>query len=452
MRIVELQVENVKRIVAVEIKPVGNVIEIRGKNGAGKTSVLDAIAMLLGGEKLCPPKPIRDGQNRASATANLGELRATRIWTKKGSYLSIADLDGTKKRAPQAILDKLVGDLTFDPLEFSRKTADQQRATLIQMTGIQEFLDKLAEAAETVGANRREWKGEVKRLQGAVDTAPDVPEDTPPNTVNVAELTNELADAERTNRKNETDRSTLRSALEKRQRQWDALDENTVSLNGLKDRVKELGELIVTQTQEYEAAIVETDALGKCVNALQEVDTWAIRDRINSAADVNQCIAERKQVAKWADELKHATGQVTGHTTEIERLRAERVTCIAGASYPIDGLAVTEDGVTFQGIPFSQCASSEQLRVSTAIAMSLNPKLRVLLVRDGSLLDDEHLKALYELVEANDYQLWIERVGEDGDASVTIEEGQVKDFGIVDLDGTDDPDVEAPPDRPCGEE
>ena len=52
MQIVELRAENVKRLSAVTIRPTGPVVEITGKNEAGKSSVLDSIWMALGGAEV----------------------------------------------------------------------------------------------------------------------------------------------------------------------------------------------------------------------------------------------------------------------------------------------------------------------------------------------------------------------------------------------------------------
>ena len=60
MKINLLKAENIKRLVAVEIQANGEpVVVIRGRNGAGKSSVLDSIAFALGGKNLQPAEPIR---------------------------------------------------------------------------------------------------------------------------------------------------------------------------------------------------------------------------------------------------------------------------------------------------------------------------------------------------------------------------------------------------------
>ncbi len=61
MKIVELKVENFKRVIAVEITPYGNTILIKGKNGQGKSSILDAIMAAICGSKAIPPRPLREG-------------------------------------------------------------------------------------------------------------------------------------------------------------------------------------------------------------------------------------------------------------------------------------------------------------------------------------------------------------------------------------------------------
>jgi hypothetical protein len=82
--------------------------------------------------------------------------------------------------------------------------------------------------------------------------------------------------------------------------------------------------------------------------------------------------------------------------------------------------------VLYQGIPFIQGSAAEQLRVSMAIAMASNPKLKVILIRDGSLLDADNLKVIEEMARDKDFQVWIEAVRENGEIGIFIEDGMVK--------------------------
>lgn len=76
-KIISLKARNYQRLVAVEITPEGNVVTINGKNGAGKSSVLDSITAALGGvNKRDIPKPIRDGEDSAEIALETDELIA----------------------------------------------------------------------------------------------------------------------------------------------------------------------------------------------------------------------------------------------------------------------------------------------------------------------------------------------------------------------------------------
>ena len=56
----------------------------------------------------------------------------------------------------------------------------------------------------------------------------------------------------------------------------------------------------------------------------------------------------------------------------------------------------------------------------------MNPKLKILLIRDGSLLDEDNLKMVAEMAEEEGGQLWLERVGEGKECQVIIEDGRIK--------------------------
>src|SRR4029077_4178854 len=127
-----------------------------------------------------------------------------------------------------------------------------------------------------------------------------------------------------------------------------------------------------------------------------------------------------KQFKAKTAESEHLTGLIEG----MDQSKNEATT---KAKYPVDGLQFdTAGGITLNGIPFEQCSSAEQLRVSVAIGIALNPKLKVLLIRDGSLLDDKSLLQVMAMAKEADAQVWIERVGEDEQTSVVIEDGAIR--------------------------
>jgi hypothetical protein len=64
-----------------------------------------------------------------------------------------------------------------------------------------------------------------------------------------------------------------------------------------------------------------------------------------------------------------------------------------------------------------------------AVAMAMNPKLRVLRINDGSLLDMENMKLIAQMAAEYDYQVWVERVEPSSESAVIIEDGTVKGKG-----------------------
>src|SRR5580765_6365263 len=132
MRIIELRASNFARIVAVEIRPNGPVVPITGANDQGKSTMLRAIWTALEGRAVAPARPIRDGAEKAMMKLGLGPIAITRTFArgKHGDIttsLTVLDEDGAPvRKTPQALIDALLGDLSFDPLAFARlKPQDQ---------------------------------------------------------------------------------------------------------------------------------------------------------------------------------------------------------------------------------------------------------------------------------------------------------------------------------------
>jgi len=100
MKIVSLKSKNVKNLKAVEITPEGNTVILTGKNGAGKSAVLDSILYAFSGKSI-PTKPIRNGEDNAKVEIDCGDFTVTRTFGKKGNALKIETKTGDIKKSPQ---------------------------------------------------------------------------------------------------------------------------------------------------------------------------------------------------------------------------------------------------------------------------------------------------------------------------------------------------------------
>lgn len=422
MKIVKLESQNVKRLKAVSITPAGSTVVIGGMNGAGKTSVLDSIAYALaGGNALCE-MPLRNGEKKGRVSVNLGDLMVTRTFTPDGGgSLTVSNADGTAKYAsPQKILDGLVGRLAFDPLEFSRMDARRQATTLQSLVGLD--MSQFDAKRAALFQQRTDANRDLRRLEAQLLGLPEH-HGVPSETVDVSALAEELREIEAHNQQQralEAKAANIRAMI----REYAGLvDTITGTIKRLERELENERAKLISIEQKASAAQEELDGLP----APQMRDGDPVRRRIADADSVNAKVRANAARARTLSEVVAARGLVDSLTEQIERVDADKATALAGAKMPIAGLAFSDAEVTLNGIPFSQCSSAEQLRISVAIALAMNPKLRVLLIRDGSLLDDNNLNMIAEMAEAADAQVWIEVVGEDAaKCSVIIEDGEVK--------------------------
>lgn len=417
MRIVKLTAENVKRLRAVEITPDGNAVILTGKNGAGKSSVLDSIWYALGGERVVPEKPIRDGEVRASVVLDLGEYLVTRTWTANDkTYLKVEgkpDGNGARPKfpSPQAILDRLVGDLTFNPLAFASMPPAEQRSVLLGLTKLDIDLTAWAAKAAELEASRRDANRDAKAVEARVNACP-LDADAPSAEVSISDLVADLQAAEAVNAGNALKRTNLDGA------QWAAKD--------AEERLAAARQ-VVANIEADAAIIAQRVALAEAaVSGLADADTDTIRESIANADALNGRARKAVEARTLRDDLAKIKKVAAGFDAALAKHRAAKEAALQAATFPVAGLSITDDGVIYNGIPFGQQSSAEQLRVSLSVAMALNPQLRIIRIENGSLLDSDHLAIIEEMATAADFQLWIERVEDASGVGVWIEDGEVK--------------------------
>ena len=417
MHIVELRASNFARLRAVAIRPDGSLIRVTGKNSAGKSSVLKAIWTALAGRAAAPPRPIYDGAEKAVINLNLGPLAITRTFAhgKHGevtSSLTITDESGAPvRKSPQALIDELLGDLSFDPLAFARLAPKEQFAKLralvpgVDFDGIARERQRLYDAR--TAANRMEQAARA-RVAGVL-----LPPGREPEPVDVETLVGELANAHEVNR-------ARASWLAQVQRLQDDAERMLNEAEAL--RAKEAG-----LEQGANKLLAQSDDLLRNMPAA-DVDTGPITAKLAAAKATND--------ARRAFELKREREQeMLDAEAESERLTAAMLqidrtvkTAIANAKLP-GGLSLEpgEGVVHLGGRPFAAAGTAAKIVASAEVAMALNPELRVMLIDEGSELDNEHLELLATLAERRDYQIWIARVeeGEDTGIGFRIVDGEV---------------------------
>jgi len=427
MKIISLQAENVKRLRAVNITPDGSLVVISGENGAGKSSVLDAIEMALGGKSAIPEEPIHRGKRNARIVADLGEIIVERTFTVGGgSKLVVKDRDGATQKSPQQLLDSLVSSVSFDPLEFALMAPKDQDRVLRALVGI-DFSDLEADR-RTLYESRSAVNRDVKRLEAKLDGLPVVDRDVPDEEVSVADL---LAEMQETEQAEERSRS-LEASAEKYSQEASALvreaSELQVKIDSWKRQIEETeaeirkmfaeaAELAEKRNEIRSKLQEETPIRGGAISS--------IRERIASADHTNRLVRAKRERAAVKTELEQAQARARDLTEAIEGIDREKSESLEKAKYPIPGLSLDEGGVLLDGLPFEQACTSAKIRASIAIGAALNPKLRVLLVRRGNDLDATRMRDVAAMAEELGLQIWMERIESSGMPAVVIEDGEV---------------------------
>lgn len=408
MRIIRLEASNIKRLKAVEITPDGTLQIITGRNAQGKTSVLDAIWLALGGGQASKdtPRPIRDGETSAAVTLDLGDLLITRTWDaeKDKTELKVTAPDGAKYRSPQTLLDGLVGKLSFDPLAFTRLTAREQRQALLDL------LDLDFAAADRERARLYNIRLETGRQMHAYGDLPKLPADAP-----TAESSGTLL-VDRINMAHEA---------------ADAIRKARAAIDSCLTRLEDIDQRIAGLQNEREATTASIAEWERRIDDMPEPeDITGLRAALAGIEARNAEARENARILAAREAQKALQAEYTELTRTINAIDQRKADALAAATMPVDGLGFDDQGVTFNGVPFGQASAAEQIRVSLAMAMALNPSLRVIRILDGSLLDKESLAEVRRMATEGGVQVWLESVGdaETADPSaIIIEDGQVVD-------------------------
>lgn len=427
MKILGFKAENIKRVNVVEITPAGNLIEITGKNKQGKTSVLDAIWWALDTNKSIQEKPIRAGAKVGTIRLDLGDYIVTKKFTRRDDEsvaitLTVANQDGAKYGSPNELLKGFLGQFTFDPLAFVDMKPREQVLAFRSLVSGYDFAE-----AERMNKQDYDERTEVNRkLKDALTLSDEImiPEATPAERMSLSDLMDELDAAMAHNASIDSANMEGRQKRDLLARLVGSILEKEAEVEAILKSVELKREEIASDRKRF--SDLEADLAARPA-APDRVDVDAIREKISQSEQVNLDVAQRERKARLQAEAREAKKASDQLTAAIEARKKEAADAIRSADLGIPGLELTEDQILLNGQPFEQASDAEQLRLSVAVAGAMNPKLRVVRVRDGSRLDTEAMAEITRYAEENDLQIWIETVESSRASAIVIKDGVVSE-------------------------
>ena len=401
MRITLLEIANFKRLKAVRLEPsAAGLTVIGGRNGAGKTSVLDAIAFALGGAKYKPTNPKRE--DAIGDTVIHVETDDGLVIERKGKNQELTVTDSTGKRHGQALIDSLVSKLAIDLPQFLNANDKQKAEILLQILGIGDELAKL-EREEKAKYDTRTTVGRMAEQKKKA--AADMPyhDDVPDEKVSVKEL---IAQQQEILGRNGV-----------KQKLADDLEANKRHLATYKAQLKEITEAV----KRLEANIAEAESAD-----LEMEDTSELEAQIADFEETNRKIAENEAKRLREEEADDLSDQYDTLTKEIEEIRAKRLALLDGCDLPYPGLTVEDGTLLLDGKAWDCMSGAQQMIVGCAIASRLNPNCKFVLLDKLEQLDLETLAEFDNWLKENDLQCIATRVSTGEECALVIEDGEAQ--------------------------
>lgn len=424
-RIIRLEASNFKRLHAVEIIPSGSTVVLSGSNGAGKSSILDSIEAALAGKDHIDAVPIRIGEHKARIVVDLGDIVVERTFTAGGgtSLVVRSKETGEPLRSPQAILDALCGSsLMFDPLSFTLMKPADQLETLRKLVGID--FNALNAQRQSLYDNRTAVNRDLGVANGNLGQLPEEP-GVPEEETSVASLLERQTAIREANKG--IDQATELLGID--QGLLHNIDENIVEINAemlsLQTRLDmkkvELAKEEVNKAAQAKVVELKTAALG----AMTRQDESAVNELIKNSDLTNAAVRRQQKRRNLLTSRDALTKRTQDLTAEIDKVDAMKEKLLKEASFPMPGLSFGDTGVLLNGVPFEQGSQAQKLKAAVAIGIALNPKVRVILVRDAAICDEESLKVLNEMATDFDCQVWLEDCRSKDPARIEIADGSV---------------------------
>jgi predicted ATP-dependent endonuclease of OLD family len=396
----KLEIENVKRVKAVTLEPSMNGLTIiGGKNGQGKTSVLDSICWALGGDKYRPSEPRRDG-SVIPPSLHI-ELSNGLIVERKGKNSDLKVIDPSGNKAGQKLLDAFVSQFALDLPKFINANAKEKAQILLRIIGVGDQLAEL-EKQEIEKYNQRHAIGQIadqkKKYAEELTSYPDAPDEL----ISISELIQKQQEILAKNGENQRKRQNI----EKYQKECDELFRKKQEIESLFVKCK------------FDLEIAQKDA-----EDLEDESTAELEQNIADIETINEKVRSNLSKETALEEASKYSQQYADLSAKIEDIRKSKIDLLDNANLPLPGLSVENSELVYGGYKWDNMSGSDQLKVSVAIVRKLNPECGFVLMDKLEAMDVDTLNEFGEWLEAEGLQVIATRVSTSDECSIIIEDG-----------------------------
>lgn len=418
VKIMALEAENVKRIKAVALTPAPTGLTlVGGNNNQGKTSVLDALAWALGGDRFRPDAAQRDG---AVAPAHLKvKLSNGVVVERKGKNASLTVTDPTGRRSGQQLLNAFVEPLALDLPRFMDATDKEKADILLRIIGIGSELHTRDLEIKAL-YDKRTFTGQLaaqkKHFAEEMISYPEAPDEP----VSASELIRQQQDILARNGENQRLRAQY-AELEQQVQQ--CVDE----LKRTRERIATLQQLADELDAKHTKLFNQRETARKTVSQLQDESTAELEASIRDIEETNRKVRANLEKSRAEDEAAQYASEYDRLTESIQQKRADRMALLNGADLPLPGLSVEDGVLTYKGKHWRDMSGSDQLRVAAAIVRRLNPDCGFVLLDKLEQMDMTTLQEFSAWLEAEGLQAIATRVSTGSECQIIIEDGMVKD-------------------------
>jgi len=409
IKINKLEIENVKRVKAVKIEPTPNGLTIiGGKNNQGKSSVLDAIAWALGGNKHRPSQPEREG----SVTPPYLHIVLSNglVVERKGKNSDLKVIDPNGQKHGQQLLDSFVEELAIDLPKFLNASSKEKANILLRIIGVGDKLHELEQKEQEL-YNRRHAIGQIADQKAKFAKEQPYYPDAPKEPVSAADLIKKQQEILARNGENQRKRLRVQQIQAEFEQQGKEVARLMAMLNAAQEKYNQLQQDLVIAQKDAQDLIDESTA--------------ELEESIRQIDEINRKVRANLDKEKAEEDAREYQRQYDALTTEIEAVRKAKIDLLANANLPLPGLSVQDGELVYNGQKWDNMSGADQLRVATAIVRRLKPQCGFVLIDKLEQMDLDTLREFGQWLEQEGLQAIATRVSTGDECSIIIEDGYV---------------------------